>query len=109
MMRLAAISFTVCAILAMPVLCMAGVLLHPCQCGESIACGHEINCTADPCSDAVRSGSSPRSDDLASPTAAEIPGLPGFALVQCLLVQSHSTWLFLREKNLPASDLPLRI
>lgn len=112
MKRVATIFITVWAFLAIPVLCMAGELLHACQCGESVSCAHEVNCDDDPCSViAVRSDSSIRSGDLASLTAADIPRIHGVALEQHLDDESHSTWLLLREKNLPhpARDLPLRI
>ena len=112
MMRLATIFITVWAFLAIPVLCMAGELLHACQCGESASCAHEIDCADDPCSViAIRTDSSIGSNDLASLTAAEIPRFHGVALDQPLDDQSHSTWLLLREKilPLPTRELPLRI
>lgn len=37
------------ALVALPGLCAAGVLLHPCDCGEADACGHESECSDDPC------------------------------------------------------------
>jgi hypothetical protein len=43
-------------ILGAPVLCTAGVLLHPCDCGEAISCAHEDACVEDPCSEIVISG-----------------------------------------------------
>ena len=46
----------VALILGAPVLCTAGVLLHPCDCGEAISCAHEDACVEDPCADMVIAG-----------------------------------------------------
>lgn len=37
------------ALFALPALCVAGVVLHPCDCGTE--CSHEENCLSDPCTD----------------------------------------------------------
>ncbi|MCH7719856.1 MAG: hypothetical protein IH988_02540 [Planctomycetes bacterium] len=37
------------ALLAIPVLCMAGAAAHACECGEFSECGHEAACSSDPC------------------------------------------------------------
>ena len=36
-------------VLLLPGLCSGGWLLHPCECGSTIACDHESDCASDPC------------------------------------------------------------
>lgn len=33
----------------LPALCTAGVLVHPCDCESNDGCGHESECSDDPC------------------------------------------------------------
>lgn len=44
-----AVVIALLALVALPGLCAAGVLLHACDCGEANACGHESECSDDPC------------------------------------------------------------
>ncbi len=64
----------ICGLLGVPALCAAGAVLHPCECGESIECGHEDDCSDDPCVDVF----APRESgtDLISPalSAEDLPG-----------------------------------
>ena len=41
------------ALVALPGLCTGGILLHACDCGEADACGHESECSYDPCGTVV--------------------------------------------------------
>lgn len=34
---------------ALPALCVSGVLVHACDCESSTGCGHETECADDPC------------------------------------------------------------
>jgi hypothetical protein len=53
MLRLAALLAMAWALMAVPALCFAGVFLHPCDCGTSVDCAHEEDCSDDPCTDAL--------------------------------------------------------
>ena len=44
-----AVFIALLALVALPGLCTAGVLLHVCDCGEAEVCGHESECSDDPC------------------------------------------------------------
>lgn len=56
-------------ILGVPALCMAGELLHGCECGDAISCAHEDECSDDPCSDelALRGSGTGDVDDAPLP------------------------------------------
>ena len=47
MKRIVMIIIAVWVLLAAPVLCMSGVLVHACACGT--VCEHESDCDVDPC------------------------------------------------------------
>lgn len=49
MSRLLLLFVALWVLVATPVLCVGGALLHPCECGET--CGHEEVCDTDPCAD----------------------------------------------------------
>ena len=128
--RLLTISLVLTSLPAVPVLCVAGVVTHACECfsealqpcetdcnhetdhGHETRCGHESECPDDPCSiRAVRPHY--RSDDVvglshAAPAAGFNP-----ATVKHLLVESDFTSgsEFRGAKKLPypPSDLPLLI
>jgi hypothetical protein len=67
------------AVIAAPLLCVAGVLQHDCPCAEESSCEHELDCGSDPCSEMVL-----RRDDSgaclgAVPLAAFLSALPDWA------------------------------
>ena len=43
----------VALLIVVPGLCMAGVLLHPCDCDSGTSCTHEVACRSDPCGEAA--------------------------------------------------------
>ncbi len=49
MSRLLLLLVALWVLVATPVLCVGGALLHPCECG--VTCGHEEVCDSDPCAD----------------------------------------------------------
>jgi hypothetical protein len=57
--RLLVLAFLGWNLLALPSLCGAGALEHPCECAWSDQCGHEQSCASDPCSFARPSNDSP--------------------------------------------------
>ena len=48
--RFAAIGFVTWSLMAMPALCVGGVVEHPCDCATPGGCSHEGDCDNDPCS-----------------------------------------------------------
>ncbi|MFQ5412716.1 MAG: hypothetical protein ACE5EC_10480 [Phycisphaerae bacterium] len=60
MKRIGTILIAVWALLLMPALCTAGVLLHACECGAETGCSHETDCSDDPCGTLVTSGRTQR-------------------------------------------------
>lgn len=60
-----------------PALCTAGVLAHLCPCEDEVACEHEADCSADPCSElAVRQPEGGGDADLvAAHAAVPVPAL----------------------------------
>jgi hypothetical protein len=53
MCRTGCIFMVTWSLLAMPCLCIAGVLHHPCNHGEATECDHEDNCPIDPCASQI--------------------------------------------------------
>jgi hypothetical protein len=62
------------ALLLLPGLCSGGVLLHPCECGETVACEHEAACESDPCEiGMLRVDSAAQGLEQECPAAALLP------------------------------------
>jgi hypothetical protein len=49
MARITLILILAWTLLLLPALCTGGWLLHPCDCGSTIGCEHEADCSSDPC------------------------------------------------------------
>jgi hypothetical protein len=62
------------ALVAVPALCVAGILAHGCACEDEVACAHETDCEVDPCSELV--ARTDESVDLLGLTPAVIDALP---------------------------------
>jgi len=96
--------------LALRSLCLAGVLEHICgDCPESITCGHEENCAADPCVETLQRPDSSSGDDGRAPAVLFASGFitsgSNFPAPQFF---THASLLTDRA-NLPRpeSDVPL--
>jgi hypothetical protein len=107
--RGAVILLVVAALLALPALCLGGVLEHACGRAQG-DCGHHT-CAADPC-DALARGDEPDWDAFDALTAA-----PRHSGVAVYLVPTPPVWVRrIREARPPPrslpyhdSDLPLRL
>jgi hypothetical protein len=109
MVRGATILIATWALMVMPALCTAGVILHACDCGTESDCDHEAGCSSDPCENITVRNSRPAPIATPVPTSfsACLPAdLP--ALVQALRTDAPNP---LPRQNLPypPSDLPLLI
>ena len=64
--------FSACWAFSVPLLCTSGTLVHPCDCESPTGCGHETECSDDPCNVTVivQNGSSVRSLDPSELVAA---------------------------------------
>jgi hypothetical protein len=65
-------------LVATPVLCIDGLISHPCECGDEIGCGHETDCSDDPCNVTVivQNGSSVRAFDLSELVTSPLDNAP---------------------------------
>jgi len=63
-----------CWAFSVPLLCTSGALVHPCDCESPTGCGHETECSDDPCAVTVivQNGSSIRAFDLSDLVAAPL-------------------------------------
>jgi len=92
-------------ILGVPVLCMAGSLLHECECGAAVSCAHEESCSDDPCSEVLVMPSGPSIDMVvALPKAVAIEPAP---LVDSARGQAGETRPPLMNLPFPPSQRPL--
>ena len=100
------------ALLVLPVLCTAGMIGHACDCGLSAECGHETNCSNDPCNQlaARRSG---QNDGIAetvplvvsySSFAVGVPQKSSLDIRECFCERASR-----RNLPYPDCDLPLLI
>lgn len=55
-------------LVATPVLCIGGLISHPCECGDEIGCGHETDCASDPCNFVLPRGDAPNRAEISQPT-----------------------------------------
>ena len=95
--RLLVVTFLGWNLLALPSLCGAGALEHPCDCEWSDQCGHEQSCASDPCSFARPSSDGPGTQTL---------GLPH--LVVAVQPLEHTpAWTMLAASNPVSRPLPL--
>ena len=100
------------ALLVLPVLCTAGMIGHACDCGLSAECGHETDCSDDPCNQltARRSG---QNNDVAN-TVPLVVCSPSFAVSvprksSLDMRERFSERVSRRNLPYPACDLPLLI
>ena len=102
--------FFVALLIVVPALCMAGVLLHPCDCGSGSSCAHEMQCESDPCGDDVLR---PAPVAHAAPTdAAPCALAPAGALPSpSATAPANVKWSSTSRlgRRLHDSDVPLRI
>ena len=100
------------AVLAMPALCLGGILVHACDCGGAVQCGHESACWYDPCVQTmVRDESQELDVDIAvSLLAADWCFLPLGADLSAAEAHEFLSG-FPSRRNLPyaRSDIPLLI
>ena len=100
------------ALLAIPVLCLAGAAAHACECGEFSDCGHEAACSSDPCASIL---TRPRQASVDVATSISVPA-------ECVALvddDSDATVQPARTPHpdsppdahlpFPRSDIPLRI
>ncbi len=98
---------------SIPVLCTAGVLVHPCDCESPTGCGHETECSDDPCNVTVivQNGSSHRVFEHSEFVAVPLDHTPLVVIeaMRCSLT-SHRLELTWRDNRPYAdSDVPLLI
>jgi len=60
-----------------PTACLSGVLDHFCPCEAEIECGHELDCSADPCNIVVLSKTDNRAEDTLPADMGLTSELPG--------------------------------
>ncbi len=63
--------------LAVPYLCLGGVITHACPTDSGDNCGHEETCASDPCSQTARTGTS--QPTVSAPSLSHIALTPLFA------------------------------
>ncbi len=107
------VSAALCVFLT-PILCMSGVLDHPCDCDAEMACGHEEDCAADPCHAFVAARFSSRPTPL---LAHDSFPMPAFAAGLCALLPVRATTHLQKYVDeqashacrlpFPRSDMPL--
>ena len=99
-------------LVALPGLCAAGFLLHACECGEADACGHESECSDDPCGTiTARAGPQIIRVEDASWVTCVCPVRPSFSLRQAARLEPNTFARSRLAKNLgyPPGDIPLLI
>lgn len=71
-----------CWAFTVPLLCTSGVLVHPCDCESASGCGHETECSDDPCNVTfiVQNCSTVRGFDLSELVAAPLDDAPLIAV-----------------------------
>jgi len=107
MLRVMTLLMLIWGLLAVPALCTAGALLHPCECGAVIGCAHEEQCSEDPCSDLLAPPNN-ESHDLQAAVAAN----PACSFIPLVLVEEPvvvSVLLVTTNLPCPTSVLPLLI
>lgn len=63
MPKLVLLAVLICSLPGVPALCMAGTLVHECECDTAINCAHEDDCADDPCGDSLGLPNSTASED----------------------------------------------
>lgn len=101
---------TLWTFLALPSLCQAGWLVHACDQHSSSGCGHEGDCSDDPCAKSI-SASVPRTDtvDSTPQPAVMIPVQDRAILSPSAQVNGASLRRMLQEPPAPGGGLPLLI
>lgn len=124
MSRMLTISVVLGSFLAVPALCMGGVITHACECDSEFPCmcgtgcehesecGHEGGCPDDPCG--IRTVRSERQrDDFATVSQSAVPTTIILMAVTRPLLQVLCSgmleWLGGSKLPFPSSDLPLLI
>ncbi|MFQ5502968.1 MAG: hypothetical protein ACE5EQ_11825 [Phycisphaerae bacterium] len=113
MKRIGIILITVWALLLMPALCTAGVILHACACGAETGCSHEDGCSDDPCGTLVANSRMQRT--LVEFTLASMPCFvhctssddPDCASYHCRM--DEQPVLLFPHLPFPLSDIPLLV
>lgn len=73
MVRGATVLTAVWALLALPALCVGGVIVHPCDCAATSGCGHEAACWTDPCNTITVRTEQQGDIGMPAPGAASVP------------------------------------
>ena len=110
--QLIAIAFVTWSLIAMPALCVGGVVAHPCDCATPGGCIHEGDCDNDPCSVSAARVEK-QTNDLGAPGAIASAGLACPTVGRDELAQPSLRDVFRPPSgsNLPyrESDIPLLI
>ena len=102
------------ALLIVPMFCLSGILLHDCECGAEEQCGHEEDCSADPCK-IVIAASRDAAGDLADAVVLRLPAGDNMTAMVGPLARRHLLDTYPieihRKSNLPfpSSDIPLLV
>lgn len=100
------------AVLAMPALCLGGIVVHACGCGGAVQCGHESACWNNPCGQTVVRDESQELDvDIAVSLPAADWCFPPLDADLSAEGAHESLSGFPSRRNLPnaRSDIPLLI
>lgn len=76
LVRLFTIAIATLSLQVLPVLCLANLLEHPCDCSkpdQDCRCGHEQDCSSDPCAKILLNDGRSRSDDMPEAPSLVLP------------------------------------
>lgn len=74
--RLITLAIATCSLQVLPALCLANLLEHPCDCSKpdgDCRCGHEQDCSSDPCAKTILGQGRSRADDLPEAPSLVLP------------------------------------
>ena len=101
------------ALTLLPVLCTAGVLIHPCECDSPVGCSHESECADDPCNSATlpQTENALRTTEVPVQVPAFLPAEgAGAGLTPHSIALRRSRWpLRWAHRPFPESDIPLLV
>lgn len=106
MFRLGVVLTALWILLLAPALCAGGLLMHPCECGDTDACGHEEECSTDPCGKLTARPE--HTKPLASPTSEPMTVPAFFAVPQPAGAWSSSPLVRTARLGLPPTDTSTR-
>lgn len=98
---------------SIPMLCTSGVLVHPCDCESPTGCGHETECSDDPCNVTVivQNGTSVRAfdDSELCATPLDHAALIAFEAIRCSITLRTVEPPWRGNRPYADSDVPLLI